>query len=89
MTFRKPNQNKTRKTMKAYVQATLRRAESAARANPGRTITRVAVRDDESADGFDICSREFYEEACSESEWLGEAYAICENGKVSSDFVHQ
>ncbi|MEB5307566.1 hypothetical protein RXR60_28095 [Pseudomonas aeruginosa] len=75
--------------MKAYVKEAIRRAETAARNHPGRTITRVAVRDSENGIGYDICSREFYEEGCCESEWLGEAYAICENGKVSSDFVTQ
>ena len=73
--------------MKAYALAAIRHAESVAKANPGQTITRVAVKDGDG--GFDICTRLFYEEACCESEWLGEAYAICENGKVSSDFVTQ
>ena len=51
----------------------------------GETVTRVAVRSPEVAAGYEICTRAFYEEACSESEWICEAYAVQdENGKLHS-----
>jgi hypothetical protein len=63
--------------------AALRSAEAVAREHPGHTITRVAVRHDS---GFEITTRTMYEEACSEKDWIGQATAIFEEGKMHSDF---
>lgn len=65
--------------------AALARAEAQAKANPGEVFTRVAVTSDLPC-GFEVTSRYMYEEACSESEWIGQATAIFEDGKVDSTF---
>ena len=59
-------------------------ARRAAVQSPGVTITRVAV-SSEIAAGYEICTRAFYEEGCSESEFICEAYAVQdERGEVHS-----
>lgn len=65
--------------------AALASAESVARSNPGATITRVAVSSSVSS-GYEVTTRMMYEEACSESEWIGQATAIFEDGKMHSSF---
>ncbi len=57
----------------------LARAERWAIANPGQEYRKTVV-DDEG--GIALVSRWFYEEACSESEWIGEVFAIKEPGRA-------
>ena len=65
-------------------EAAERAARRAAARAPGETITRVAV-SSEIAAGYEICTRAFYEEACSESEFICEAYAVQdEDGRLHS-----
>ena len=65
--------------------AALARAEAVARQNPGHTITRVAVKSDTSC-GYEVTTRMMYEEACSESEWIGQATAVLEGTTMHSFF---
>lgn len=64
------------------------RAEKWALAHPGEEYRKTIVTDD--VDGFCAVSRWFYEEACLESEYVGEVFAIKEPGKpVYSSFDEQ
>lgn len=57
----------------------------AATSRVGETVTRVAVYSPEAPGGYEICSRWFYEEACSELEFICEAYAVQdERGELHS-----
>ena len=64
----------------------LKRAEKWALSNPGQEFRKTVVRD--SDDGsFTLVSRWYYEEACMESDYAGEVFAIKEPGRgVYSSF---
>lgn len=63
--------------MKAAMLAVLRSGEVDA--------IRVAVYDDQGRQGFALCSRAFYEEGCSESEWIGQAWSyVDDHGKLKA-----
>lgn len=64
------------KAVMAYV-------ERLARGTPGQTFVRVAVAG-EYGQGYEICSRAFYEEGCSESEFICEARAVFVDGQMHS-----
>ena len=57
----------------------LKRAEMWAIANPGREYRKTVIRDE---GGLSLVSRWFYEEACSESDYVGEVFAIKESGSA-------
>ena len=65
--------------------AALAKAERMAYNKPGHVQTVVAVYDNEMSNGFNLCSRWFYEEGCTESDFICQAVAIFENNKISSD----
>lgn len=55
------------------------RAERWAESNPGREYRKTLVRDD---GDVAVVDRWFYEEACLESEYIGEVFAIKEPGRA-------
>lgn len=67
------------KTHAAQIGRMLRNAERWAIANPGREYRRTVVKDDGQ---LAVVSRTFYEEACSESEYVGELFAVKTPGEA-------
>lgn len=64
--------------MIANLSAIKARAERWAIANPGREFRKTIIHDQGS---LSLVSRWFYEEACSESDYYGEVFAIKEPGR--------
>lgn len=57
------------------------RAERWAEANPGREYRKTVIWDDQDRLTLSTVSRWFYEEACMESDYFGEVFALKEAGK--------
>ena len=58
----------------------LERARTWALANPGKEYRKTVIWDD--CDGLCLVNRWYYEEACLESEWVAEIFAIKEPGQA-------
>ena len=61
--------------------AILARAERWAEENPGTEYRKTVIWDDEETLTLTAVSRHFYEEACMESDYYGEVFAIKEKGR--------